>query len=373
MSIVEKTSALRLAIDNYGAQINTRANENQTSFAELKGPKHAIPIISQDNTPGAFQAGEIVRMNAWCTTPEEVVTAKGQAEGFASVFNTWKRISLGAGNPAQPAKPEELLTWQLDPGDVLRNNTNSTSMIGMISPEAYGDYVFEAVLKSTGNDDDMIGLAACYTEIDGVAHTLTIMRSVGGNALLIVGYDHYGPTIADRVYYKIGPFGLKWADGVVDDTRRSGGPEGGVNNYYGSWATCPLGVRLRITRQNDVITFETSDVRKVEGDSDAFVANATTVVDLNSDPRLAKFKGRSQIGYVCASQPFSTWETVQRPQSRRDIIDIPAGGRVWRWIDDAWVDVGLLQTAGIDDECLFYSWVQNKFFFRSGAALSDVT
>lgn len=362
MSIAEKTNALRVALDNYGAEINARANANQVSFAEFKGPKHAIPILTESGVPGAYRVGEVVRMNAICNTPEELATAKGQSESFATVFNTWKRISLQANNPVQPAVPAELTTWQLDAGDILRNNTNSTTMIGFISPEAYGDYVFEAVLKSTGNDDDMIGLAACYTEVDGVAHMLTVMRSVGGNALIIVGYDHYGPDIAERVYYKIGPFGMKWADGVVDDTRRSGGPEGGVNNYYGSWATCPLGVRLRIARENDVITIETTDVRKVEGDSDAFVAAATTVIDLNSDPRLAKFKGQSQIGYVCASQPLSTWETIQRPQSRRDIIDWP-NAAVWRWIDDDWVNVGTPDAAGIDRECLYYSWVQGKFYY----------
>lgn len=362
MSVAQKSQVLQQAVQGYGDAVKERHDSNRAALNLFKGPAGATPFISESNEAGAFRADELVRINSVCETPEELATAQGQNESFASIFNNWKRISLQGNNPVQPAIPAELLTWQLDPGDILRNNTNSSTLIGFISPEAYGDYVFEAVIKSTGNDDDWIGLAAAYTEVDGIGHTLTLLRSVGGGSLMGVAYDLYGPNTAQRILFANGPLGLKWADGVVDNTRRVGGPEGGVNNYYGSWAICPLGCRVRVTRANDVLTFETSDIRKVEGDSDAFVESAKTIVDLNSDPRLAIFKGAAQIGYVCASQPFSTWETIQRPQTRRDIID-NLNKVVWRWNGTAWINAGSIASVNIEKNVTYFSPVNSRMYY----------
>jgi hypothetical protein len=230
-------------------------------------------------------------------------------ETFASVFNKWKRISRIAnptynltGDPySDSAIPGELDTWVLDANNnSVRNTTNSTSLIGLISPEKYDNYVLEATLSSVSTDDDWIGFCIAYAVDNlGRSHTLTVVRGLNGTAPMQIVKD--SQVLGDYVLNVYG--GLKWPDGTV-----AVGPRGVSNQPGQGWGNFPAGCKLKVTRDGDIITVETSQIGET-----GYLTTAKTVFDLRSDPKLAVFRGAQQFGYVTQSQPSSTWEVIQRP------------------------------------------------------------
>lgn len=251
-------------------------------------------------------------------TEEQVGAAKGQRESFIDVFNTWTRISHGDRGP-YPYHPDELDTWTYDEAtDVIQCTVNSDSLVGFISPDRHENYVFEVILRSNGSDDDSIGLCLAYTEVDGEEFTIVALRTPGGTQtgmlpahpdfpvthngkLLDVYYDIFHPDHRRDLGSING--GLKRGDGLVypeDEPFELGKTK--------PWGNFPEGTRLKVTRAGDQFTVETTDLN-----SDIYVPSATVSFSLNDYPELAKFKGPQRYGYVCFSQPNSTWETLQRP------------------------------------------------------------
>lgn len=238
-----------------------------------------------------------------------VVNASGlvsYTETFESVFNRWKRISRTSSTDnetgdiySDKAIAAELNTWSLDaPNNALRNTTNSSSLIGMISPEKFNDFVLEVELSSTSSDDDSIGLCIAYAvDSAGKSHTLTALRVLNGTAPLMIEKDSH----VNRSWTKAVYGGLKWADGTIATAHRPG-------NIGEGWNKFPNGCRLKITRKDDIITVETSQMGET-----AYLASAKTVIDLSADPELEVFRGAQAFGYMASSQANSTWKVIRRP------------------------------------------------------------
>src|SRR5699024_1997632 len=101
----------------------------------------------------------IVKRLYICETTEEVEKCKNNIPSMKEMFNSWKRISHAKSNSTsapnivtnpggQPAAPSELLTWEYDADeDIIRNNTNSYSYLGLISPDKYTEYETEIILN----------------------------------------------------------------------------------------------------------------------------------------------------------------------------------------------------------------------------------
>jgi hypothetical protein len=229
-------------------------------------------------------------------------------ETFKRVFESWKRVSRTAsttynltGDPySDEAMPEEMNSWTFDEvNNRISSTINSVSLVGFISPEKFDEYTLETVLRSTSMDDDYIGLSIAHVQdAKGRWHDLSVLRVGMGSAPMIIAKDfQVNPTWVQNVYG-----GLKWPDGTV-----ATGPRG-VSNTGVGWGTFPAGCKLKVTRARDIITIETSQL----GES-GYLTSAKTVVDLNSHPELAIFKGPQRFGYLCQSQPQATWEVLQRP------------------------------------------------------------
>lgn len=356
MTIAEETAKLQTAIANYGKYVKDQVKSLNDTLDPVKGAKGQPLFFTRDQQRMAVAGDELLKKITLVHTDAEMDQAKGATVDFASVFNSWKRISH-SGSAARPAAEAELLAWSYDAAtNQIKNTTNSATIVGLISPEKYGDYVFEVDISSDNADDDFIGLIAAYAEVDGIGHTLNVWRTPGGLApkLLTVGYNFPTGAIWQGKDIASTNGGLKWSDGVVDDSRAVGTGQAFVKG----WSSQGTGCRLRIVRQGDTITIDTSNMNE----NNVYVPTARVVVDLASDPLLAKFRGSAQIGYAALSQINSTWKVLQAPATHYNILDV-RNNHVWVWQNGAWVDSGYVSDATLVKQRLYKNTLDGTSYY----------
>ena len=356
MTIADETAKLKTAIANYGTYVSNQFKGVNDTLDPVKGAKGSALFFTKDQSRMAIAGDDLLKKITLVHSDSELDQAKGTTVDFAAVFNSWKRISH-SGLAARPAAEAELLAWSYDPAtNLIKNTTNSATMVGLISPEKYTDFVFEVDISSDNADDDFIGLIAAYAEVDGIGHTLNVWRTPGGlnPKLLVVGYNYPTGTIWNGKDLASTNGGLKWSDGVVDDTRNVGTGQAFVKG----WSSQGTGCRLRIVRQGDVITIDTSNMNE----NDVYVPTAKVTVDLNSDPLLAKFKGSAQIGYAALSQINSTWKVLQAPSTKYNIYDL-RNNHVWVWQNGAWVDSGYVTEATLIKNRLYKNTLNGSSYY----------
>lgn len=356
MTIAEETTKLAQAIAAYGAHVQGDVATINSTLGVVKGSKEQLLFFSQDGTAMAVKGDDLLKRISLITTDQQLSDAKGATVNFADVFNNWKRFSHNA-TQTQPAVEAELAAWVYDSGtNQISNTTNSATLVGIVSPEKFSDYVFECDISSTNGDNDILGIVLAYAEVNGKQHTLTLLRSTGGMGykLMTVAYNWAGGTGngAKDIGSKNG--GLKWGDGVVDDTRV-------IDNagaYATGWSTAGTGCRVRATRVGNKITVISSNMN----DNANYVASSQIVIDLASDPVLTKFMGAAQYGYCAYSQPFGTWKTLQAPTVKYNIYD-RRNDHVWKWNGTAWVDSGYVQDAVLDKNRLYKNLVDGAVYY----------
>lgn len=268
-----------------------------------------------------FTLGKLMSRLSVVNTSAELDAQLNLVESFETVFNTWKRISH-AGDTTYPANVSETQSWSYDAAtDKISCTVNSSTLVGFVSPQAYGDFTFEVNVGSVSGDDDSIGICFGFVEENGKEHTLTALRTPGGSQthpshsgvahkakLFDVYYDIFSPSRRD-LGSKNG--GLMWGDGVVDDNRVLAGDIGS-----GGWGAHPAGCKIKAVRVGDIITLSTTNLG-----GGAYVPTANVIVDLAKYPELEKFRGRIRVGYVAYSQPSSSWTSLVRPGERSGIVD----------------------------------------------------
>lgn len=207
---------------------------------------------------------------------------------FKDVFNSWYRLSHQGEKP-YPAIPAETTTWTYDEAtDAIRNTTNSSSLVGMVSPEdvEVGDYDFITGLSSTSGDDDWVGVIFAMVVKDGVEHTLTALCS---------GTDTRDVHFA--VYYNWGQGANRGQETLYSHT----------TTLKHGWDEIPERI-LTIKRRGDVFDLH---ITKMMTDA---ATERTFKFDVKNYPALASlFRGAVRFGYCAQSQPYSTWRNIMRP------------------------------------------------------------
>lgn len=356
MTIAEETAKLKTAIANYGDYVKGQVKAVNDTLDPVKGAKGNALFFTKDQSRMAIAGDDLLKKITLVHSDAEMDQAKGASVDFASVFNSWKRISH-TGVAARPAVEAELQTWAYDAAtNKIKNLTNSASMIGLISPEKYGDYVFEVDVSSGNADDDLVGLIAAYAEVDGIGHTLNVWRTCGGMGfkLFTVAYNYPTGALYDQKDLGSKHGGLKWSDGVVDDSRAMTIPQ----DYIKGWNAQGTGCRIRVVRQGDILTIDTSNMNE----NNVYVPTARVVVDLASDPLLAKFKGAAQIGYAAYSQADSTWSVLQAPSTKYNILD-SRNNHVWVWQNGVWVDSGYVSDATLVKNRLYKNTLNGASYY----------
>ncbi len=284
-------------------------------MAKINLPFYLQPIHKMFNTSG------------WITEAAEPAGIwRKDAVNFGDIFKTWPQFSRGnshnvdirnAAGYGDRAVPSDLAFSYNAADDTVSNPVDTTSLVGFISPpaEAYDEYYFEVQIRSRSNwQQDPVGLVLAYTiDPDGTRHTLTVMRrmwygytSVGGgaNAPMTVEVDHLtiGEIFIARVYG-----GLTWGNGwVANETNGGLGRSDPWSATY--WMNQPNGIKIKVERRGDIFVINTTQYNGT-----AYVPSATTIIDLNSHPSLARFKGKKQYGYCCHSQDNTYWRPIFRP------------------------------------------------------------
>jgi hypothetical protein len=254
----------------------------------------------------------------------------------------------------QPAYPAELTAWSYDAiNDRVVCTVNSDSHLGFISQNRFSSYEHEVVLRSTNSDDDSIGVVLAWAVVGGREYTLTAIRSTGGQGFTwrVV----YNFSRSDSITVQDKTTEVKWGNGGYGATAGAAGYV--ANAALGGWDDFPAGTRVKITRDNDIFTVQTSDL----GES-TYVSAATITVDLTSAAYLEKFRGPREIGYSTSSQASSSFEILSFSDSANDIYDI-RNGNVYRYVVDSWELQPFTLTEAIGPGKLLYDIYTEKLFW----------
>ena len=232
-----------------------------------------------------------------------------QPPSVQDIFNSWGRFDGNSffENKDDPNISSNASAWQfLSNPDRVSMPLNVYPYNGFVSPEKLENYTFEATLSSPDSDNDTIGLVIAFVQIDGTNYTLTAVRNQGGHS----------PSEGWGVCYGEGSNYYSW----IIDSKSVGGTSYG---WYGAQSA------VKIVRNGDLIKCYATDWN----DTATYQAASEIVIDLDSDPRLAKFKGARSYGYVTYSQPDSTYLDIQIGGGL-DVSKIydAASGEVWEYI-----------------------------------------
>lgn len=246
-------------------------------------------LLAHLNDPNAHGwGGDFAKLLGLTNVQNKALTDTITFPTFKDTFDNWYRFSHGGTN-TYPMLPEELLAWEYMPAtDSIRNTTNSTSFIGFVSNEEFGDYEFDAEMSSINADDDMIGLVLGYYKdpVTGKENTLTVLRNLGSQN----AGDH---TVRYFINYA-------QHDNVMLK-------QAGSRTQIG-WSTAGT-TRVKAKRTGNKIAVTVYGFTAVDGGA----ITDEYVIDLTSHPKLSVFLGKSKYGYCAHSQAMSTWLVRKRP------------------------------------------------------------
>lgn len=244
------------------------------------------------------------------------------------VFNSWMRVSIGNTNAtlresslySTNVVPSEKNAFTYDEStNRIGNPTNSSSVVGFVSPDKFDTFILDVTMKSSSNwQCDPVGImvAAGY-DPDGTFHTLHAIRSYWGPGklpeqiplwaqgpfCLILDYMTVGQKLIKRVNG-----GLRYASGEVATDASPNMTWVGDPGTMAHFEDLPNGVRVRLDRNGDYITLDTSQYNEKN-----FVAGARIAVDLRDHPELARFRKPCSYGFCSISQDNIWWEANVRP------------------------------------------------------------
>lgn len=277
------------------------------TFEELasasQGLVGQVPFIGKDNVSMSFEPAELVTKIRMGTNDAQIATLKTNVQSMADVFSKWDRISHTSGG-VFPALPAELDSWAYDATiDSVKMLINSSSLLGIVSPYAFDEYVFDVVVSSSNLDDDGLGLILAFKSIDGVEHTLIAQISTGG-----MDWNGFGSTFLPKMNIVV-----NLAQGVARGnklifTKELGPPRQGFNG-----PDFAAGVRVRAVRSAN----GTMSVQAMKPDGTNFSGGECKWTGTIPDP----FKSKCAIGYFAYSQPFGVYANLTVPQPKSDIID----------------------------------------------------
>lgn len=295
-NLYHTTARARSAISATG-DVTFNSTTGVISYSRPSGVIGAVPFVSVNGTTN-YTTSPLVTVGSFIASDSELTFAQNQVVPQSEALATWKRFSHAG--TTQPYSPSELLAWEyVQAQNAFRNTTNSSTAIGLVSNVTYGDYDNEVRVYSTSGDDDTIGVVLAFVVIDGREHTLSAIRTCGGNGRpWQIRYNHNQTGARD---FTGTMNAVKWSNGNYGFTQLEAG-------YTGSpgWSTFgTVGTKIKVTRRGNLITCVTTDIGTEE-----YLPASTIVIDLDSDTDLRKFIGRTQVGYLALSQQFSYWQQI---------------------------------------------------------------
>lgn len=255
---------------------------------------------------------------------------------FLEIFNTWNRICHTANSWAQPGTPSDISYWIYDAQtDRIIYNLHSPNLNGVISQQSFENYTHQAAVISNDDDSgpwDAEGIILAFAVENSKQYTLTAVRSVGlcfGQVYLTNDCPMLGWAL---VYNMNRPD--EWV--ITHNNSVVPTPDGSGRGYNdgADWNLRyhPDGVTIRAQRSGDIFRCTSTQLN-----SKVLVPESELVIDLNSDPRLTKFKGAKPYGYFSWSQPAVTWKDISFTGGldATKMYNLQTG-EVWEYTNNTW-------------------------------------
>lgn len=293
----------------------------------------------------------------------EFDATKNAPPNQGEVFNSWYRFSHLRGNPAQPAIPDELGAWVYDSAsDTIRNTTNSTSYIGVVSKSRYDKYLLDVFIDSTDNDDDSIAIVLAW-HVDPITkkeNTISAIRSPGGNGINTLWSVLYNYQQDDSVILSTGNTTVTWGNGQPG-SMSSAQAEFPPNVWNWSKMEANYGAagnRIKAERDQDIIRVQTAQW----GTPNVIDPNTLLTIDLTTNPLLEKFRGPRAYGFSSQSQAYSSWrvDNFTNPQDR--IYNLK-DNQVFEYVDDDWALVPGATISDLGERAILYNPITKKMFY----------
>ena len=222
-------------------------------------------------------------------------------------------------NPRYPSRNSYVVDWTINPNNQSyeANINPGITPIGLISPEEYEEYEFEATVKSSSFDDDAIGLVIGFVYENGYEYALTAYRSHGG----IRRSKTWFVTL--NAGQSLDFFGGYWENTDPKLPGEEWDNSIRVSDTLGGWANTPAGTRIRVVKNNNEVKVYTSQMG-----SNVIDLSTEIIVPLTGEN--ARFR-KSKIGFSSWGQPlahfhdiyFNGWRTLSdgpAPISIQDVI-----------------------------------------------------
>jgi hypothetical protein len=230
-----------------------------------------------------------------------------------TVFNSFDRFSNGnAFYPGGTTPAQESTGWSFSGGN-FRSTINSVSLIGLVSPQLYTNFTFQADMSSTASDNDLMAMVAAFRRIDGVNYSLLAVREPGGWT------SHTGGT----------DWALTLQVGTAVTVIRNNNtiPIAAAPNWAGIGST-----RVRIQRIGSVIRISGSPWGSTTINPASLIE-----VDLNDFPNLAWAVDGASYGYAALSQANALWSNVTFEGGLANEVLDPVNNRVYTFNGSSWV------------------------------------
>ena len=239
------------------------------------------------------------------------------------IFNTWARYDGANYFANKSTATGSALNWQLlsNPSRISQPD-NTAAVCGIISPDKLDNYTFEATLTSSNTDDDAIGLIAAFNRDNGTNQVLSVYRTQGGMS----PGNGWGFVYGDKG-------GNTW---IINNISVGGVHKNATSGDKMGWNNRKT--RVKIQRQGDIITAWCTNWNDVNN----YQVTSKITLDLNSDPRLAQFKGKQSYGYLTYSQAATTYldVTFKGGIDASKLFDA-TNNTTWEYINGQWVNTGV--------------------------------
>jgi hypothetical protein len=326
------------SINNIQADPLTNDIEINSSDISLSGNEGETIFFTDDSfiSDKTNKIARIVNSNA------ELISEQQNIQSFNEVFSNWKRFSTN-NTTTHPADPSELSAWQYESStDSILSTLNSTTYIGFVSPEKYTKYQIEINVNAAQDnpavaDDDWIGFVMAYREIEGRIYTLSALRRTGNSPFSDVSDNtNWQWVIVYNFWYDQNSPNGSW---LVQNGSTL------ATFTTGVWVNFPNGCNIKVSRDGDHFVLSTTQLNNTTN----YIAQMT--LDLNSDPRLEKFKEPSNIGYSAFSQLNANFRNIKFSALQNSIYNSITG--------DVYNYNTLTSTWVLDSEKTLYDYLDN--------------
>ena len=263
------------------------------------------------------------------TTATSDALASHEPPTMEDIFNDWGVFAIGYNSDtdayyntlSDAPDTEPYNTWTFDSSvNSAKQTSNTPYFNGFVSNQELENYTHEVTVTSDASDDDGNGvvIAHHWDSANGKNYIISAWITNNGTfpySLFSIRYDSDDVTA--------------WSSGVTFGTRDH-------DSMYSGWSGREI--RVRVDRDGDVISVRASNWDDISN----YNENSVIDLDLNSDSRLTKFKGKKRYGYCNQSQRDSYYQNIklQGGADFTTILDAETN-TVHKYSDGSWQETDL--------------------------------